>query len=88
MYDPPVVTFIDWVVALVDQRYVEKTDVVKLIELPAQSVVGPAGEISGCGVGFTVKINASLTAGQGPVGSADVKVKVKLVILISLAPGE
>ena len=34
-----------------------------------------------------VKINASLTAGQGPVGSADVKVSVKLDKEISAVLG-
>jgi hypothetical protein len=54
-YDPEVVTVIDWVVSLVDQRFPVVEEEVSTTEPPAQKVVGPPAVIVGTeGFGLTV----------------------------------
>jgi hypothetical protein len=73
VYEPLVVTAIDWVVAPVDQVFPVAEEDVNVIEPPAQNVVGPLEVIVGvAGNGFTVTIDAAEVAEQDPLETVTV----------------
>jgi uncharacterized protein with GYD domain len=73
VYEPLVVTAIDWVVAPVDQVFPVAEEDVNVIEPPAQKVVGPLEVMIGvAGNGFTVTIVAADVAEQDPLETVTV----------------
>jgi len=54
VYEPEVVTVIDWVWAPVDHDQLSPAEAVNTTEPPSQKVVGPPGVIVAAGMGFTV----------------------------------
>lgn len=58
VYDPVVVTVIDWVVSPVDHRFPEEAEEVKVTDPPSQNVIGPEAVIVGtAGSGFTITVS-------------------------------
>lgn len=73
VYEPLVVTVIEFVVSLVDQVFPVGADDVKVTEPPLQKVVGPPGVIVGvAGGAFTVIMVPALVEVQVPLDTVTV----------------
>lgn len=82
VYEPLVLTVIEFVVSPVDQVFPAGADEVKVTEPPLQKVVGPPGVIVGvAGGGFTVTMVPTLVELQVPLDTVTVYVpEVETVI--------
>ena len=56
LYEPPLATLIDCVVAPFDQRYVRPPGALRVTLPPSQNVVGPLGVTVASGSGFVVTV--------------------------------
>ena len=83
VYDPPVVTVMDGVVAPFDQVFPVAAEEVKTTELPAQNVVGPPAVIVGTGgSGFTVTVVVAEVAEQAPFETVTLNVPLVLTVIV------